>query len=145
MPRYSRGQSIVCGAAAYFAIVFACGFALGAMRTVWLVPRLGVRSSELLEMPVMVAVSYFSARWVYRRFVRDMRSTSVAPAIGALALALLVGAELALVLPLRQITLAEYWRERDPVSGTAYLLSLALFAVMPALVARAARAHGGRG
>ena len=43
-------------AAAYFAVTFAAGFALGTIRVAWLVPVVGERAAELMEMPVMVAV-----------------------------------------------------------------------------------------
>jgi hypothetical protein len=51
-----------------------------------------------------------------------------------LALSLLVALEFTLVLKLRGLTLAEYFRERDPVSGAVYYLMLGVFAVMPLLV-----------
>jgi hypothetical protein len=35
--------------ALYFAAVFATGFVLGAIRTLWLVPRMGTRAAELIE------------------------------------------------------------------------------------------------
>ena len=33
----------------YFALVFAAGFALGTIRTLWVMPRLGVSTAELIE------------------------------------------------------------------------------------------------
>ena len=47
---------------AYFALAFAAGFVLGAIRVSWGVPRLCVRTPELLEMPLMSLVVLFSAR-----------------------------------------------------------------------------------
>jgi len=55
--------------------------------------------------------------------------------VGAAALALLLGAEFALVSFVRGQTLAENVAARDPVSGSAYALALLLFAAMPAAVA----------
>jgi type IV secretory pathway TrbD component len=57
-------------------------------------------------------------------------------AVGLAALALMLSAELTVVLWLRKLTLAEYVASRDPVAGSVYLLSLAAFAAMPALVGR---------
>jgi type IV secretory pathway TrbD component len=44
--------------------------------------------------------------------------------------------EFTVVLWLQGISIAESFANRDPVSGTAYLFSLALFALMPLLVNR---------
>jgi hypothetical protein len=53
--------------ALYFALTFGAGFMLGAARVLWLAPRLGERTAELLESPVMLVVTIFAARWVIRR------------------------------------------------------------------------------
>jgi len=50
----------------YFAIVFGVGFVLGTIRTLWLVPRLGARAAELLEMPLMFVVFVVATRVVVR-------------------------------------------------------------------------------
>lgn len=116
------------GALAYFALVFATGFVLGTLRVTVLLPRLGVRAAELLEMPVMVLACVLAARFCLRRF-----GPLPAPqrlALGLLALLLLAGAELGLVVAQGQ-ALAAYVAGRDPVSGTAYLLALGVFALLP--------------
>jgi hypothetical protein len=51
----------------YFLLVFAAGFELGTVRTLWVVPKLGVRTAELMEAPIMFGVSILAARWVVRR------------------------------------------------------------------------------
>lgn len=112
----------------YFALVFVIGFALGIVRTSLLVPRFGVRYSELLELPFMVAVSYLVARSIVPRLGPfGIGSRAV---IGLLALALLISAELGLTVALGQ-SMGSYIAGRDPVSGSAYLVSLMLFAFMP--------------
>jgi hypothetical protein len=82
-------------AATYFGLVFGAGFVLGAIRVPFLVPRLGERAAELAEMPVMFVVIVFAARFVVRRFGTPPAVASWL-SVGILALAFLVGAELAL-------------------------------------------------
>ena len=125
----------------YFALVFGVGFALGSIRVPILVPRIGVRYAELLEMPFMFFAVLLSARYIVGRY-RLPPVLSVRLSVGFIALALLLTAELLLnMLVLRQ-SLAEYVASRDPVSGTFYLVMLGLFAVMPWLVRGSQR--GGR-
>lgn len=123
----------------YFGIVFGCGFALGVVRVGWLVPRLGERAAELVEMPLMLVAVFLAARLVVHRIPPR---PSARCAVGILALGLLIVAEVLLVLSFRGQSLAEYVATRDPVSGTAYLVSLGLFAAAPALVARGRSARG---
>ncbi|MGD9598697.1 MAG: hypothetical protein AB7G76_00145 [Steroidobacteraceae bacterium] len=118
---------------AYFAIVFAIGTALGIARVMLLVPRLGVRPAELLELPLILIASFIVARACVRRF--GPFTSSEAVGIGTLALALLIVAELGITMLSGQ-GVREYIAGRDPVAGSAYLLSLALFALMPLLCRR---------
>jgi hypothetical protein len=46
----------------YFTLVFGAGFLLGPIRILWIVPRLGVRTAELLEAPIMLAITIATAR-----------------------------------------------------------------------------------
>jgi len=122
----------------YFALVFAAGFLLGLVRVPLLVPRLGVRFAELLEMPLMLLVIVCSARYVVRRYrPLHWRSRLL---VGVIALSLLAAAELLFAALLRGQTPAEYVASRDPVSGAVYLGMLLLFAAMPTWRWRTARA-----
>ena len=119
----------------YFALTFGAGFALGPIRILLLEPRLGVRVAELLELPVLIGVTYLSARWVVGRLAVPPRP-GPRLGMGALAAALLLAAEFTFVLNLRGLTLEEYFAARDPVSGSAYYASVLLLALMPLLVNR---------
>ena len=115
----------------YFALVFGTGFLLGIIRVPLLVPRLGVRTAELIEMPFMFVAIFLAARYVVRRFVLPAGARL---ATGVIALALLLTAELALVIVLQGQSLAAYVASRDPISGSVYLAMLGVFAVMPRLL-----------
>jgi hypothetical protein len=52
----------------YFAFVFGAGFVLATVRTLWVVPRIGERNAELIEMPVMLTMTIAAARWIVLRF-----------------------------------------------------------------------------
>ena len=117
----------------YFALVFGTGFLLGVLRVPFLVPRLGVRTAELIEMPFMFVAIFFAARYVVRRFA--LKSSERLDA-GLIALALLVAAELTLATVVQDQSLAAYIASRDPVSGSVYLLMLGVFALMPNRLSR---------
>lgn len=118
--------------AAYFAVVFAVGFVLGVARTLWIAPLIGERAAELAETPVMLLASFAAARWAVRRFA--LTTARLALLAGAAGLAFLAGAEIAVVLFVRGMSLAQYARSRDPVAFAIYLAALILYAAMPALV-----------
>jgi hypothetical protein len=119
----------------YFALVFGAGFVLGPIRILWLVPRFGTRTAELMETPLMLAVIIVAARWVTRRLALPSTS-SKRLGVGLVALGLLLVAEFSVVLWLRGMTIREYLAGRDPMAGTVYIVMLGLFAIMPLLVAR---------
>lgn len=119
----------------YFALVFGAGFVLGSMRVFWVIPHVGERTADLMEMPIMLVVMMVAARWSVRRLA--VPSTwSHRLGMGGLALGCILAAEGVLVLWLRGLSLGEYVAGRDPVAGTAYLLMLGVFALMPRLVAQ---------
>jgi len=119
----------------YFALVFGAGFVLGSIRILWVVPRFGARMAELMETPIMFVVTIAAARWIVRRLaVPSVPSRRLA--MGCIALGLMLIAEFTLVLWLRSLSIGEYLSSRDPLSGTVYYAMLAVFAIMPLLVAR---------
>lgn len=119
----------------YFALVFAAGFALGPIRILWLVPRVGERIAELIESPIMLAVIIVAARWVVRRLSPSATRFHYL-AVGLVAVTLLLTCEFTVVLWLRDSSIPEYLANRDPIGGMAYLALLGLFAVMPLVLAR---------
>jgi hypothetical protein len=118
---------------AYFGLVFGAGFVLGPIRILWLVPKVGVRAAELIEMPIMIALTVLAARWIVRRFNVPF-SLGVRISIGLIALCFMVVAEIGFALALSGRSLSEYIAGRDPISGTAFLIALAAFAIMPSVI-----------
>ena len=116
----------------YFAIVLGTGFVLGAFRVPILVPRIGERWAELAEMPVMATVIFVAAGYLLRRFP-EIALPGRSLAVGFLALALSISAELGLAVVLQDKTLAEFISSRDKISGSVYIALLLVFAIMPRL------------
>lgn len=87
-------MSIVKAGAAYWALIFALGFVLGTVRTLWGAAALGEGNFILIEVPVMLAASWFAARRLARRYA--IRGGGEALAMGGIAFALLMLAEAAL-------------------------------------------------
>ncbi len=117
----------------YFAIVFGAGFALGPIRIRWIVPRFGTRKAELMEAPIMLAVTVIAAAWVVR-YLSIPSTTSSRLGMGLIGLGLMLIAEFGLVLWVRRMSLREYFATRDHVSGTVYYVLLGVFALMPAFI-----------
>ena len=117
----------------YFGIVFLAGFLLGMIRVPLLVPRLGERISELIELPFMLIAVFFAARWISDRFGLYSKPF-VALLTGVLAAIFLLSVEFSGVLWLRGLTMSEFLATRDPVAATLYYVAVGLFAVMPAIL-----------
>lgn len=113
----------------YFALVFGVGCVLGPIRVLWLAPRVGERWAELLEAPLMLVAIYLVAGAVVRRFPSSSGRAQLGA--GLLALALLLTAELGVVLGLRGLSLRDYIAGRDPLAGAVYAGMLLVFAAMP--------------
>src|ERR1700739_3888154 len=112
--------------AIYFALVFGAGFVLGTIRTLWVVPRIGTRTAELMEMPIMLAVTIVAAR----RTVLPLSVPMIWSArieMGCIALTLMLIAEFGFVLWIRGLSITGYLATRDRVSGTVYYLMLVVF------------------
>jgi hypothetical protein len=127
-------QTLKAGAL-YFAVVFGAGFVLGTLRVLWVVPRLGTRTAELMEAPVMLAVTVLAAGRIVGQLKVPSKWTRRL-SMGCIALAFLLVAEFTLVFGFRGLSIREYFATLDPVAGTVYYGSLGVFAVMPLFVAR---------
>ncbi len=119
----------------YFAIVFGAGFVLGPIRILFVAPRFGDRTAELLEAPIMLAVIILAARWVIQ-YLSVASSFSNRLGMGLLGLGLMLVAEFTFVRWIRGISVKDYLKTRDRISGAVYYLMLVVFAVMPAIVRR---------
>ena len=133
--RGSAVEQTVKAGVLYFMLVFSAGFVLGTIRTLWVVPKLGVRTAELIEAPLMFGLSILAARWVVRR-LRLPPDHLRRLAFGCVALGLMLLVEFTFVLWIRGLTIREYFATRDPISGTVYFLTLGAFAVIPVFVER---------
>ncbi len=123
----------------YFLAVFTAGFALGVLRVLFVVKFLGERTAELIEQPIMLIVIVLAARRVIGRVQQPTPANCMA--IGFIALILLVTLEFTVVLWVRGLNISDYIYNRDRLSGIAYLLMLAAFAMMPVIVARTYRTN----
>lgn len=117
----------------YFVVVFGAGFVLGTIRTLWVVPSVGTRTAELMEMPFMLVVVILAAKFVIKHY-------NVTPApilrlgIGLVAFVMLLATEFTVVLWLRGLSIGEYLATRDPVSASVYYTMLLIFLFMPLLI-----------
>jgi hypothetical protein len=84
---------VMMAALAYWGAVFAPAFALGVIRTLWLTPQIGALIAVMIELPIVLAISWFAARKAVRHW--RLRQGEAA-AMGVCAFALLMLAEWAL-------------------------------------------------
>ena len=96
---------------------------------------MGIGTAELMEAPVMLAVTVLAAGRIVGRLKVPSKWTRRL-SMGCIALAFLLVAEFTLVLGFRGLSVREYFATLDPVAGTVYYVSLGVFAVMPLFVAR---------
>lgn len=124
----------------YFVLVFAAGFLLGTFRVTFLVPRFGPTMAVLIEVPIMLAISWNACGIVLRHVpVPDalaQRAVVAGVAFGCLLLAETALGLLAFGHPLSQ-QLAHY----ASAPGALGLIGQVLFALIP--LARQAADIGG--
>lgn len=117
---------------AYFMTVFAVGFLLGTLRVLVLLPALGELTAVALETPVMLAACWFLCRWAVRRWQVPGEAASRL-AMGALAFALLMGAEFLLATLLFGLSPGDWLAAMGSTAGVLGLAGQVLFAMFPLL------------
>jgi hypothetical protein len=125
-------------AAAYFALVFAAGFVLGTLRTLWLAPALGPVSAVVAELPVMLVWSWLACGFVLRRTPLPRPEAAV---MGGLAFVLLLAAEAVLSTTLGGLTLLQHlalYAEPANQLGLAGQIAFAAFPVLRSVSPQAA-------
>jgi hypothetical protein len=124
---------------AYFAIVFAAGFVLGALRVLVLIPRLGDGpAAVLLELPVMLALSWMACRRLVARF--DVPAAPVARLMmGGLAFAALMAAELGVSVFGFGRSLSEHLASYRQLPASLGLAGQIVFAALPMVQSFAGR------
>ena len=80
-------------AALYFLLVFSVGLMLGTVRVLFIVPAIGERGAELLEMPLMLLVVAMAARFIVRKFAGSIHGTPQWLHVGAIAFACMLTAD----------------------------------------------------
>ncbi len=123
--------SLVAGSA-YFAGVFALGFALGVPRTLLLEPAIGATAAVLVELPLILGFSWW---WCRRLLARRMLGVGGRALMGGSAFALLMLAELALSTLLAGRTPGEHFALYAQARNLLGLAGQLAFAALPLLSA----------
>ena len=124
-------SSIKAGAA-YFAVVFALGFVLGAIRVLWLVPMIGETAAVVAEQSVMLTASWLVAHWLVRRY--DFARARERLVMGACAFAMLMMAELLLAVSLFGQTPGQWLNGVVTMPGPIGLAGQMMFGLIPLVV-----------
>jgi len=130
---------VVKAAGCYFAVVYAAGFILGAIRVLIVEPLIGETAAVLCETPFLLAAMALSAHWIIAK-LNVSRSVSLI-AMGLLALALQQIADVVLGFWLRGRSLADELAHFATPAGLIYAAALAAFAGIPLIVARTRRTN----
>jgi hypothetical protein len=125
-------QQALKAGAIYFALMFAIGCVLGSVRVLLVAPRLGEVRAVLLELTVMLGLSWVVVGWLVRRFAVP-RKLGARLAMGILAFVLLIAAETVLAAFGFRRTLAEQAASYETVAGAMGLAGQMLFALFPLL------------
>jgi hypothetical protein len=116
--------------AAYVAVVFLAGFALGTLRTLVVAPRVGGTWAVLIETPLILAAIWWAARWCVSRF-KVPATPPARLAMGAAAFVLLQALELGVALVVLHRSAAVQLASYRTAAGAVGLGAQAAFAAMP--------------
>jgi hypothetical protein len=115
-------------ALAYTAVTFAGGFALGVVRVTWLAPWVGDLAAVAMELPLMLALSWWVAGRVLRHWTVPPGAARLA--MGAMAFAALMAFEAATTLAFGA-SLAAFLANLATPHGALGLAGQIGFAIIP--------------
>jgi hypothetical protein len=115
---------------AYFVVVFAAGFVLGTLRVLAIAPRIGETAAVLVELPVILTVSWFACGWIVSGFLKGSGAGSLL-AMGAVAFVLLMAAEAGLSVSAFGRTVGEHLDTYRTAGGAVGLAGQVVFALLP--------------
>lgn len=113
----------------YFTVVFAVGFGLGTLRTLWIEPSVGNLWAVLIELPFILGASWQACGWSLRRF--SIISLPQRLTMGLVAFLLLMGVEVMLAVLVFGTSLSDYATRWGSPAGALGLLGQICFAGMP--------------
>jgi hypothetical protein len=119
----------------YFTAVFAAAMTLGAVRFVWLVQIVGDEMAQTATAAALVVAVVVAAIWVVRIRDHDFRLRDRV-GMGLVALGLIAALQFFMVLPMQDLTLAEYAQALEPPERIADALVLLAVLLAPFLVVR---------
>jgi hypothetical protein len=131
----SASRRALAAGALYFLIVFACAFVLGTIRVLWILPAMGPLVAVLLELPLVLLLSW----WVSGSLIRRLAvPPTVLPRLlmGGLAFALLMLAELLLAVFAFGQTSADFLAGLATMAGLVGLSGQIVFGLMPLIRAQ---------
>lgn len=124
-------RSAVAGLA-YFAAVFAAGFALGTARVLWLGPMLGEPLAVAVELPIMLSLSWLACKRIAIRF-NVPRDWPLRGLMGGSAFGLLMAAEAGVSIFLFGRSSAAHLAHYRDVSALLGLAGQIAFGAFPAI------------
>lgn len=116
----------------YCTVVFAAGFVLGVVRTLWVTPLAGEFVAILLEAPIMLAIAWHTCFWVAERL--DVAHHFLDRLVmGGVALVVLICAEAATAVLAFGRSLPEFFGQHADSALLLGLIAQLAFALFPLL------------
>lgn len=120
-------------ACVYALLTFAAGFLLGTIRVLLLAPGLGEPVAVLLELPIMLGVSFLVARWAVARW-KVPENIGGRVAMGAIAFAVLMTFEALVSVTLFDNRLSDHLARYLQPQAWPGLAAQLFFAAMPVVL-----------
>ena len=116
----------------YFLMVFAVGFLLGTIRVIYLIPRFGPVPAVLIELPILLAISW-SACGIVLRHIEVPPQFGERLAMGTVAFVILMLAEVIFATLEFGQAIPDYLAQYSTAHGALGLAGQVVFAFFPVL------------